>query len=139
MKQGVGSCVVFAESGASKKDYRLFNIPKKLSGNDTGSLEHVIERRLKYFDNPETKPDLILIDGGKNQLKFVADVINSSEHSDIKVISIVKGASRFRATETIIGKDGIVEIKVNSREKGTRFFDSKAEMGEIYGISFVLS
>ena len=86
----VSSCVVFSKYGAIKKDYRLFNIPQHLSGNDVGSLKHVLERRLKYFDNPEMKPDLILIDGGKNQLKFVADVINSSKHSDIKVISIVK-------------------------------------------------
>ena len=111
----VSSCVVFNKYGALKKDYRLFNIPQHLSGNDVGSLKHVLERRLKYFDNPETKPDLILIDGGKNQLKFVADVINSSEHSDIKVISIVKGANRFRATETIIGKDGIVEMDKYSK------------------------
>ena len=52
---------------------------------------------------------------GKNQLKFVADVINSSKHNDIKVISIVKGANRFRATETIIGKDGIVEMDKYSK------------------------
>ena len=67
----VASCVVFSKTGPLKNNYRLFNIPKKLSGNDIGSLEHVIERRLKYYDDPKTKPDLILIDGGKSQLKFV--------------------------------------------------------------------
>ena len=59
MQQGVGSCVVFAESGASKKDYRLFNIPNDIAGNDIASMEHVISRRLKYYE--EQKPDLILI------------------------------------------------------------------------------
>ena len=39
----VSSCVVFNKSGALKKDYRLFNIPRHLSGNDVGSLEHVLE------------------------------------------------------------------------------------------------
>jgi excinuclease ABC subunit C len=35
----VASCIVFSKSGPSNKDYRLFNIPKELSGNDVGSLE----------------------------------------------------------------------------------------------------
>ena len=56
--------------GPQKKEYRLFNIPKDLSGNDVGSIEHVLERRIKYYENPEIRPDVILIDGGKTQLKY---------------------------------------------------------------------
>ena len=111
----VASCVVFSKTGPLKKNYRLFNIPQKLSGNDIGSLEHVIERRLKYYDNPKIKPDLILIDGGKTQLKFVSKVINDSKHKNVDVISIVKGANRVRATETIIGKAGMIELAKHSK------------------------
>jgi excinuclease ABC subunit C len=111
----VASCVVFSKTGPLKKNYRLFNIPKKLSGNDIGSLEHVIERRLKYYDDPKIKPDLILIDGGKSQLKFVNRVINESEHKGIKVISIVKGVNRVRATETIIENNGMLELNKYSK------------------------
>ena len=39
-------------------DYLIY--PNALSGNDIGSLKHVIERRLKYYDDPKTKPDLII-------------------------------------------------------------------------------
>ena len=111
----VASCVIFSNTGPVKNDYRLFNIPNDLSGNDIGSLEHVIERRLKYYDDSETKPDLILIDGGKTQLKFVKNIISKSKHKDIEVISIVKGSNRVRATETIIGNDGVVEIDKYSK------------------------
>ena len=111
----VASCVVFSKTGPLKNNYRLFNIPQKLSGNDIGSLEHVIERRLKYYDDPKTKPDLILIDGGKSQLKFVKKVIDESEHKDLEVISIVKGSNRVRATETIIGKTGVLELDKYSK------------------------
>ena len=111
----VASCVVFSKTGPLKNNYRLFNIPKKLSGNDIGSLEHVIARRLKYYDDPKTKPDLILIDGGKSQLKFVSKVINESDHTDLEVISIVKGANRVRATETIISKIGMLELDKYSK------------------------
>ena len=111
----VASCVVYSKQGPLKKDYRLFNIPTSLSGNDVGSLEHVINRRLKYYDDPDTKPNLILIDGGKTQLNYVKNVINNSAHNDICVISIVKGSKRVRSTETIISSSGIVELDKYSK------------------------
>ena len=111
----VASCVVYSNKGQLKKEYRLFNIPTSLSGNDVGSLKHVINRRLKYYDDPNIKPDLILIDGGKTQLNFVKDVLNISEHNDIDVISIVKGSKRVRSTETIISSSGVVEFDKYSK------------------------
>ena len=109
------SCVVFSKIGPLKSDYRLFNIPKDIAGNDIGSLEHVLKRRLKYYDNPSTKPDLILIDGGKTQLRFVSDVISKSKYKHLEVISIVKGSKRVRATETIISKSGVVQLDKHSK------------------------
>ena len=114
-ENGVASSVVFSKTGPEKNSYRLFNIPNHLSGNDVGSLEHVLERRIKYFDDPKIKPDLLLIDGGKTQLKFVNSVLEKSNHKDLKAISIVKGSNRIRATETIISKDGILELDKNSK------------------------
>tara|TARA_B110000090_G_C13385552_1_gene447555 strand:- start:657 stop:2444 length:1788 start_codon:yes stop_codon:yes gene_type:complete len=112
---GVASCVVFSKKGAIKKDYRLFNIPESISGNDIASLEHVISRRLKYFSQPRSKPQIILIDGGKSQLKFTKSIIEKSIHNDIHIISIVKGGNRIRATETILSPDGVVEFTKHSK------------------------
>ncbi len=114
-ENAVASSVVFTKTGPEKKGYRLFNIPNQLSGNDVGSLEHVLQRRIKYFDDPEIKPDLVLIDGGKTQLKFVNSVLEKSNHKDLRAISIVKGFNRIRATETIISRDGILELDKNSK------------------------
>ena len=114
-ENGVASSIVFTKTGPEKKSYRLFNIPNHLSGNDVGSLEHVLERRIKYFDDPKIRPDLLLIDGGKTQLKFVNSVLDKSKHRDLKAISIVKGSNRIRATETIISRDGILELDKNSK------------------------
>ena len=114
-ENAVASSIVFSKSGPEKKNYRLFNIPNHLSGNDVGSLEHVLERRIKYFDDPKIRPDLLLIDGGKTQLKFVNSVLDKSKHRDLKAISIAKGSNRIRATETIISRDGILELDKNSK------------------------
>ena len=111
----VASCVVFSKTGSLKNNYRLFNIPKNLSGNDVGSLEHVMNRRLKYYDDPKIKPDLVLIDGGKSQLKFVKKIIDESVHKNLEVISIVKGVNRVRATETIFGMTGVLELDKYSK------------------------
>tara|TARA_B100000427_G_scaffold329296_1_gene344961 strand:+ start:84 stop:1871 length:1788 start_codon:yes stop_codon:yes gene_type:complete len=111
----VASCVVFSKTGSLKNNYRLFNIPKNLSGNDVGSLEHVMKRRLKYYNDPKIKPDLVLIDGGKSQLKFVKKIIDESVHKNLEVISIVKGVNRVRATETIIGTTGVLELDKYSK------------------------
>jgi excinuclease ABC subunit C len=111
----IASCVVFSKTGSFKKGYRLFNIPKEFSGNDIGSLENVLNRRLKYFDDKDIKPELIVIDGGKTQLKFTRSIIKASTHNDIKVISIAKGGNRVRATETIFSANGIVEFHKYSK------------------------
>ncbi len=157
-ENAVASCVIFSKYGPQKKDYRLFNIPSELSGNDTGSLKHAIERRMKYYSNPQLKPDLILIDGGKNQLNFVKKVIDKSKFKDIKVISIVKGQNRLKATETIISNEGILEIdkysksflilqeirdeshrfavRAQSRKKRKKII--KSELDDIKGVGLVL-
>ena len=112
MQQGVGSCVVFAESGASKKDYRLFNIPNDIAGNDIASMEHVISRRLKYYI--ENSPDLLLIDGGRTQLNFTNKILKNFGMEKIIVLGIAKGKGRVRATETIYTNKGILEIDPHS-------------------------
>jgi len=154
----VASCIVFTHLGPLKKEYRLFNIPKDLSGNDVGSIEHVLERRIKYYENPEIKPDVILIDGGKTQLSYSQSVINKSKHKSIKVISIVKGSNRVRATETILSQDGIIELDkyskaylvlqemrdeshrfaITAQRKKKRGSIKKSQLDEIVGIGEVL-
>jgi Nuclease subunit of the excinuclease complex len=74
-----------------------------------------MKRRLKYYNDPKIKPDLVLIDGGKSQLKFVKKIIDESVHKNLEVISIVKGVNRVRATETIIGTTGVLELDKHSK------------------------
>ncbi len=112
-KDAVASAVRFSSHGPEKNMYRLFNIPKELSGNDVGSMKHVLERRInKAVMNP--LPDIILIDGGKLQLEAALGIFLNQVKKPPMILSIVKGSKRVRSTETILSKDGIIEMSKDS-------------------------
>jgi excinuclease ABC subunit C len=112
-KNAVASAVRFSSHGPEKKNYRLFNIPNEFSGNDVGSIRHVLERRIKKKStNP--LPDIILIDGGKLQLKIALSAFSVLAKQSPMVLSIVKGSKRVRSTETILSKGGIIEMPKDS-------------------------
>ncbi|MDA9660351.1 excinuclease ABC subunit UvrC [Pseudomonadota bacterium] len=112
-KDAVASAVRFSSIGPEKKKYRLFNIPKELSGNDVGSMRHVLERRINKA-NTNPLPDIILIDGGKLQLEAALSIFSALLRKPPMILSIVKGSKRVRSTETILSKDGIIEIPKDS-------------------------
>jgi excinuclease ABC subunit C len=109
----VASMVVFSNSGPQKSKYRLFNIPSNFSGNDAASIKHVLKRRINQSnDNP--LPNIILIDGGKQQLNIALNIFSEMEPKPPLILSIVKGSKRVRATETILSKKGILEMSKDS-------------------------
>jgi len=109
----VASIVKFSTQGAEKKSYKLYNISKEFSGNDVGSLAHVLERRLKRYEE-NSLPDILLIDGGKLQLNAALKVFLAFHLKSPIILSIVKGSNRIRSTETILSKDGILEMPKES-------------------------
>jgi len=112
-KYAVASSVKFSKLGPEKKFYKLYNIPALYSGNDIGSIKNVLERRIKRSqENP--LPDIILIDGGLTQLNAAIDTFKFYEKRKPIILSIVKGAKRVRATETILSNKGILEIPLDS-------------------------
>jgi len=80
-----GSMVVFSNGQPNKSEYKKFKIKIKNKPNDIAMLKEVLQRR---FAHPEwTKPDAILIDGGKAQLNIT--IKNSPKN--VKIFSIAKG------------------------------------------------
>ncbi len=112
-KNAVASAVRFSSNGPEKNKYRLFNIPKELSGNDIGSMRHVLKRRINKI-NINPLPDIILIDGGRLQLDAALGTFSALLKKSPMILSIVKGSKRIRSTETILSKDGIIEMPKDS-------------------------
>jgi excinuclease UvrABC nuclease subunit len=71
----------FGETKPNKNEYRKFKIKTVVGQNDVASLREVLTRRLNHDEWP--KPDLILLDGGKGQLKAAKGI-------DIPVIALAK-------------------------------------------------
>jgi excinuclease UvrABC nuclease subunit len=83
----VGGMAVVENSWIKKSDYRKFNITDEMSGNDTGSLEELLERRLKHDEWPN--PHLIVVDGGKAQYNVAQRVLEKFGYK-IAIAAVVK-------------------------------------------------
>ncbi|MBE6033029.1 MAG: excinuclease ABC subunit C, partial [Clostridiales bacterium] len=75
----VGAMVVFTDGKAEKKAYRRFRIHTVEGADDTASLQEMLYRRLRrgLAEDPGfvPLPDLILMDGGKNQVNAAEKVV----------------------------------------------------------------
>ncbi len=90
-KAAVGSMVVFNGGEADKNEYRKFKIVGKFSTDrkkgDVQMIAEIMERRL---NNDWPLPDLMIIDGGKQQLNVVSKLLKKYK-KDITFIGITKG------------------------------------------------
>lgn len=72
----VGACVVFKDALPSKKDYRHFLIKTVVGANDYASMKEIVNRRYsRLLAEGEPLPQLVVIDGGKGQLRFALEAL----------------------------------------------------------------
>ncbi len=93
--QTVGSCVVFDINGPVKSRYRRYNLKGITPGDDYAAMKQVLTRRYGRIQAEEgILPELILIDGGKGQLKQAQEVLLEFGLSGIPVMGVAKGRAR---------------------------------------------
>jgi excinuclease ABC subunit C len=91
-KHPVSSLVSFYNGVPDKKNYRKFHV-KSLDGaiDDYESIREVVARRYTRVINDNLpKPDLIVIDGGKGQVKAAHDILNALGLENLPVIGLAK-------------------------------------------------
>jgi len=92
--ESVASMVVFEGAQPKKEDYRKFKIKTVEGPNDFESMKEVIMRRFKRALSGDEKfqklPDLLLIDGGKGQLKYAREALRELGLSHIPTIGLAK-------------------------------------------------
>jgi excinuclease ABC subunit C len=93
--QTVGSCVVFDQNGPVKSRYRRYNLKGITPGDDYAAMRQVLSRRYSRIQDGEgLLPDLIIIDGGKGQLRQAEEVLAEFGLSGMPMLGIAKGRSR---------------------------------------------
>lgn len=113
----VASCVVFGLEGAIKSDYRRFNIEGITPGDDYAAMNQALTRRFTRLQKGEGKrPDLLLIDGGKGQIREAQEVLAELNLSDLPILGIAKGPERRPGEETLflVGRAGEVTLAADS-------------------------
>ncbi|MGB3588195.1 MAG: excinuclease ABC subunit UvrC [Tunicatimonas sp.] len=88
----VASMVCFKNGKPSKKDYRKFNIKTVVGSDDFASMYEIVFRRYKRLLEEDLEfPNLIVVDGGKGQLKAACQALKDvGVYGDIPIIGIAK-------------------------------------------------
>lgn len=99
-----GAMIVGGAEGFIKRAYRKFSIRGPVApGDDFGMMKEVMTRRFAQLTvedkGNENWPDLLLIDGGKGQVRVVREMLAEQGLSCIPVVGIAKGVDRNAGRE----------------------------------------
>ncbi len=99
----IGAMVVASPHGFEKSQYRKFNINNEtISGDDFAMMKEVMQRRFTRLQKGEgTRPDLVLIDGGKGQLSSVMEIVEDLGVQGVTFVAVSKGKDRNAGKEQL--------------------------------------
>lgn len=128
----VGGMVVYEDFLPLKDEYRKYKISSDVK-DDLGAMKEVIYRRYyKVLMEDLTPPDVIVMDGGFNQVKISVDIIRSLG-LNIRVIGLVKNDKH--KTSSIIDEEGRV-LNVKSDSNLFLFFSKIQEEVHRFAITY---
>lgn len=138
----IGAMIVAGRAGFMKAHYRTFNIKSTdiTPGDDYGMMREVLMRRFSRLKKEETateagetekadtkpsdafpsRPDLILIDGGKGQFEEARKVLTELGIEGVELASIAKGPDRNAGRETFF-VEGREPFKLPPRDPALYF------------------
>jgi excinuclease ABC subunit C len=103
----VAACVVFDPAGPVKSQYRRYNICGVAAGDDYGAMRQAVERRFRRaIDEAGPRPELLLIDGGRGQVREAAAALEAMGVQGVAVLGVAKGPSRKAGLEALVRPDG---------------------------------
>ena len=102
----VASCVVFTSEGASRSEYRRFNIKGAGSGDDYAAIAEAVRRRYgRQVREEGALPELLLVDGGRGQLGAARAELEALKLGDMPIAAVAKGFGRRSGRERIYLSD----------------------------------
>ena len=126
--EAVGASICFINGEPNKDEYRRYIIKTVVGQNDFAMIREVVSRRL--HDPSRPAPDLLLIDGGKQQLKFALEGMKDAPMQPRAIISLAKKPDR------IFIPDRKLPIPAPKLNKGLRFLARTRDEAHRFGINF---
>ena len=101
----VGTVVVYVNGETSKNDYRKYKITNDDKKDDLSSMHEVLYRRYyRLLTEGGTISDLLIVDGGYNQLKVAKETLSSLGFNNVKIAGLVKDNNH--RTRGLINENG---------------------------------
>jgi excinuclease ABC subunit C len=99
----VASCVVYDRHAMQRGEYRRFNVRDATPGDDYAAMRQVLSRRYERVNAQGGKvPDLVLVDGGKGQVRAARAALVELGMNDVSVLGVAKGPERKAGLEELI-------------------------------------
>lgn len=111
----VASCVVYDNLDMRSSQYRRYNIPISSAdangitpGDDYAAMRQALTRRYQKLtvveEHQKARPDLVLIDGGRGQLRVAMEVMRELRLG-LALVGVAKGEARKAGMEQLIFPD----------------------------------
>ena len=86
----VSAIVVFEGGYPNRSAYRRYHLKNTKGGDDYGAMKEILTRRFKRGIKEQNFPDLLLVDGGRGQLKMAQLVLEELELDSVELAAIAK-------------------------------------------------
>ncbi|MDA8093725.1 MAG: excinuclease ABC subunit UvrC [Betaproteobacteria bacterium] len=102
----VASCVVYDQLAMQNGQYRRYNMKAVTGGDDLAAMREALARRYrKWAEGEGPMPDLVLIDGGKGQVRVAADLMADLGLGNVALVGVAKGEGRKPGLEQLVFAD----------------------------------
>ena len=128
----VSAMVCYVDGIKSPKDYRKYRVKTIEGADDCGTFKEIITRRYtRVRDENSPMPDLLIIDGGKGQVKASLEALDEIGVK-LNVIGLIK--DDFHRTDAILFNDEVIHI--DKKSSLFKFLTNIQDEVHRYAISF---
>ncbi len=132
----VASCVVYDQYRMRPSEYRHYNIAGIRPGDDYAAMRDVLSRRYEKVARGEgVVPDLVLIDGGKGQVRAARGVLAELGFADVDLVGVAKGPERKPGLEELLLANGDRALRLDPDHPGLHLIQAVRDEAHRFAIT----
>ena len=130
----ISAMVTYIDGIKSPKDYRKYNIKTVVGADDYHTMQEVLTRRYtRVLKDNLRKPNLVIVDGGRPQVKAAKEIFSKLGITDIYLMGLDKD-DRHR-TKAIVTSD-LVEIEIDKHSNLFLLLEAMQDEVHRFAITF---